>query len=53
MDLKTKITKLHYDKNAKGLFVDMLDFLSIFYGLVSGFRNKLYDIGFLKQIKVN
>ena len=53
MDLKTKITKIHYDKNAKGLFVDMLDFLSIFYGLVSKFRNKLYDIGFLKQVKIN
>ncbi|MCR5265285.1 MAG: tetraacyldisaccharide 4'-kinase [Cyanobacteria bacterium RUI128] len=53
MDLKTKITKLHYDKNAKGLFVDMLDFFSIFYGAVSGIRNKLYDKGILKQVKIN
>lgn len=53
MDLKTKITKIHYNKNAKGLFVDMLDFLSIFYGFVSGLRNKLYDKGILKQIKIN
>lgn len=53
MDLKTKITKLHYDKNVKGLFFDMLEFFSIFYGLVSRLRNKLYDIGFLKQVKIN
>ena len=53
MNLKTKITKIHYDKNAKGLFVDMLEFFSIFYGFVTGFRNMLYDKGVLKQIKVN
>ncbi len=52
MDLKTKITKLHYDKSAKGLFVDMLEFFSLFYGVVSSFRNKLYDKGILKQIKI-
>ena len=53
MDIKTKITKIHYDKNAKGLFVDMLEFFSIFYGAVSGIRNKLYDRGILKQVKIN
>ncbi len=53
MNFKTKITRLHYDKNAKGLFVDLLEFLSIFYGLISGLRNKLYDKGILKQEKVN
>ncbi len=52
MDFKTKITKLHYDKSAKGLFVDMLEFFSLFYGVVSSFRNKLYDKGILKQIKI-
>lgn len=53
MNLKNKIAKIHYDKNAKGLFVDMLEFFSIFYGFVSRFRNKLYDKGILKQVKVN
>ena len=53
MDFKTKITKIHYDKKAKGLFIDMLEFFSIFYGIVSNLRNKLYDIGILKQVKIN
>jgi tetraacyldisaccharide 4'-kinase len=53
MNLKTKISKLHYDKNAKGLFVDLLEFLSFFYGFVSKFRNTLYDKNILKTIKVN
>ncbi len=53
MSFKNKITKLHYDKTAKGLFVDMLEFFSIFYGIITSLRNKLYDIGVLKQIKVN
>ena len=38
MNFKTEITKLHYDKKAKGLFVDLLEFLSIFYGAVSSIR---------------
>ena len=53
MNFKTKITKLHYDKKAKGLFVDLLDFLSIFYGIGAGFKNKIYDKGILKPKKVN
>lgn len=53
MELKTKITKLHYDKKAKGLFLDLLEFLSIFYGFVSRFRNILYDKGILKSVKIN
>ena len=51
MNLKTEITKLHYDKSAKGIF--LLDFASIFYGLASGLKNKLYDKGFLKPKKAN
>ena len=53
MDFKTRMTQLHYDKNAKGLFIDMLEFFSLFYGVVSSFRNKLYDLNILKSIKVN
>lgn len=51
MNLKTKITKLHYDKNAKGM--PLLDFASIFYGLGSGLKNKLYDKKILKPKKVD
>lgn len=51
MNLKTKITKLHYDKNAKGM--PLLDFASIFYGLGSSLKNKLYDKKILKPKKVD
>lgn len=51
MNLKTKITKLHYDKNAKGVF--FLDFASIFYGMASGLKNLLYDKNIIKPKKVD
>lgn len=51
MNLKTKITKLHYDKNAKGVLI--LNFASIFYGLASSLKNKLYDKNILKPKRVN
>lgn len=53
MNFKSKITKLHYDKNAEGFLVDLLEFFSLFYGLVSKLRNTLYDKGFFKEEKVN
>lgn len=53
MNLKTQITKIHYDKSAKGFFVKLLDFASIFYGLGSGLKNFLYDKNILKPKKVN
>ncbi len=53
MDLKTKITKIHYDKNAKGFFYNVLKFCSIFYGIGSCFKNFLYDKNILKSKKVN
>ena len=53
MNFKTEITKLHYDKKAKGLFVDLLEFLSIFYGAVSSIRNTLYDKNIFKSVKVD
>ena len=53
MNFKSKITQLHYDKNAEGFFVDLLEFFSLFYGLVSKLRNTLYDKGVLKEKKVN
>lgn len=48
MELKTKITKIHYDKNAKGLLVKILEFGSIFYGFGSGLKNLLYDKKIIK-----
>lgn len=53
MNLKTEISKIHYDKNAKGLIVKILEFASIFYGLGSGLKNKLYDKNIIKPKKVN
>lgn len=52
-NIKTEITKIHYDKNAKGFLFKLLEFCSIFYGLGSGFKNKLYDTGILKPEKVD
>ena len=52
MNLKTKITKLHYDKNARGCLFNILKFCSIFYGLASAIKNFLYDRGFIKSKKV-
>lgn len=52
-NLKTEITKIHYDKEAKGAFVKILEFASIFYGIGSGLKNILYDRGYLKPKKVD
>lgn len=51
--LKTEITKIHYDKNAKGLLFNALKFCSIFYGLGSGLKNFLYDKAIIKPKKVD
>ena len=53
MNLKTEITKIHYDKSAKGLLFSFLKFCSLFYGLASGTKNFLYDRGFIKPKKVD
>lgn len=51
-NLKTEITKIHYNKEAKGIFVKLLEFGSIFYGIGSGLKNKLYDKNIIKPKKV-
>ncbi len=51
MDLKTKFTRLHYDKSAKP--VRLLDFFAKFYGFGADLKNWFYDKGFLKQHKVD
>ena len=53
MNLKTEITKIHYNKDAKGLLVKLLDFASLFYGVGSGLKNFLYDKNILKPKKVD
>ena len=52
MNIKTEITKIHYNKDAKGLFVKLLEFASIFYGIASSLKNTLYDKKILKPKKV-
>ncbi len=52
-NLKTEITKIHYNKEAKGLLVKVLEFASLFYGIGSGLKNLLYDKNILKPTKVN
>lgn len=53
MNIKTEITKLHYNKSPKGLLFNILSFCSFFYGLGSGFKNFLYDKKFLRGKKVD
>lgn len=43
MNIKTEITKIHYDKDAKGVLFYILKFCSLFYGIGSAFKNYLYD----------
>jgi len=53
MNLKTKITKLHYDKNSKGLLFNILKFCSKFYSIASETKNFLYDKNIIKPKKVD
>lgn len=50
---KTNITKLHYDKNAKGFLFNVLKFASLFYTMGSGLKNVLYDKNILKPKKIS
>lgn len=53
INIKTEITKIHYDKDAKGALVKLLEFGSLFYGIGSGLKNKLYDKKIIKPKKVD
>ena len=53
MNLKTKITKIHYDKDAKGFLFNLLKFCSVFYGIASKTKNILYDRGIFKPKKID
>lgn len=53
MGLKTKISKLHYDKQAKGLIFIFLKLCSYVYGYFSRLKNRLYEEGKLVPKKVD
>ena len=53
MAFKTTISKIHYNKEARGPIFGLLKFCSLFYALGSGFKNHLYDTGKLKPKKVD
>lgn len=53
MGIKTNISKLHYDKQAKGFLFNLLKFCSVFYGVGSRLKNEMYDRKILKPKKVN
>jgi tetraacyldisaccharide 4'-kinase len=50
---KTEISKLHYDKKAKGSLFNILKFCSNFYGIGSLAKNVLYDKSILKPKKAD
>lgn len=52
MNLKTEITKIHYNKDYKGILLNILEFASIFYGFGSSLKNMLYDKHILQPKKV-
>lgn len=53
MNLKTEITKIHYNKDYKGILLNILEFASIFYGFGSSLKNMLYDKHILQPKKVD
>lgn len=53
MNLKTKITKLHYNKNEKNMLFYLLNFCAFFYNIASSLKNFLYDYNIIKPKKVN
>lgn len=52
MNIKTKISKIHYNRNAKGVLFKVLKFISLFYAVGSGVKNLLYDESIIKPKKV-
>ena len=52
-NIKTEITKLHYNPYPHGILFDVLKFCSLFYGIGSGFKNFMYDKKILKPKKVD
>ena len=53
MNIKTRITKIHYDKKTKGILFCLLRFCSLFYGIGSSLKNLLYDKKILNPQKLD
>lgn len=53
MGFKTDISKMHYDKGAKGPLFNLLKFCSVFYGIGSKLKNEFYDKKILNPKKVD
>lgn len=53
INLKTKITQIHYQRDPEGLIFDILKFCSYFYAFGSGLKNFCYDKGLIKPKRVN
>ena len=52
INLKTKITQIHYTRDPKGILFGILKFCSYFYGIGSRLKNFLYDKNILKPKRV-
>ena len=52
INIKTQITKLHYTRNPRGIFFEILKFCSFFYGICSYFKNFAYDKKIIRPQKV-
>ena len=52
INLKTKITQIHYTRDPQGVLFEILKFWSYFYGAGSRIKNFLYDKGILKPKRV-
>lgn len=53
LNIKTKITNLHYKKDPSGTLFEILKFCSYFYGFGSRVKNFCYDKGLIKSKRVN
>lgn len=53
MGFKTLISRIHYNKEAKGIFFNFLKFLSLFYAIAIKFKNDLYEKGKLIPKRVD
>lgn len=53
MNLKTQITKIHYQRDPQGVLFEILKFCSYFYGIGSRLKNFCYDKGLIKPKRVN
>lgn len=53
MNIKTQITKIHYQREPQGVLFEILKFCSYFYGIGSRLKNFCYDKGLIKPKRVS